>query len=106
MTELSFFAALRSYLALIPDTLKASNLSEIATILERIDDLCSKNHTLYHLLLPFHKLTFGWNSAYTHDFRWSDFLKDALESECTHISVDDRSVTFGNELCACVVDDD
>lgn len=35
--------------------------------------------------MPFHHLTFEWQSAYGEGFTWQKFLQDILDSDCTEV---------------------
>lgn len=62
----------------LPDILSNDNIEIFETILYSIDKLCADNPSAYKLTMPFHKITFGWQSAYVHGFSWKDFLKDNI----------------------------
>ena len=62
----------------LPDILSKDNVDEFETTLYSIDKLCADNPSAHKLIMPFHKLTFGWQSAYAHGFTWKDFLKEII----------------------------
>lgn len=70
----------------LPSKLNQSNISLFSKACEYVDDLCS-NPDLYRLLMPFHHLTFGWQSAYGEGFTWYKFLQDIIDDSCTEVSL-------------------
>ena len=55
-----------SQFKVLPDIISEDSINEFETTLHRIDNLCADNPNSYRLIMPFHKLTFGWQSAYAH----------------------------------------
>ena len=69
----------------LPDILSKDNVDEFETTLYSIDKLCADNPSAHKLIMPFHKLTFGWQSAYAHGFTWEDFLKENICSNYNNV---------------------
>lgn len=69
----------------LPEFLSEDNEDMFENALCLIDRLCADNPNTYRLLMPFHKLTFGWQSAYARGFTWEDFLKDIIENDFTNV---------------------
>ena len=69
----------------LPDILSKDNIEVFETILYSIDKLCADNPNAYRLTMPFHKLTFGWQSAYAHGFTWKDFLNDIIDNNYNNV---------------------
>ena len=74
-----------SQFKVLPDIISEDSINEFETTLHRIDKLCADNPNSYRLIMPFHKLTFCWQSAYAHGFTWKDFLKEIIYTK--HINV-------------------
>ena len=60
--------------------------------------------------MPFHKLSFGWQLAYTDDFTWEKFLNDAIENNLTSIKIERGPngpiIKFSDEIAIQMVSDD
>ena len=69
----------------LPYILSEDNIDEFETTLYSIDKLCADNPSAYRLIMPFHKLTFGWQLAYAHGFTWEDFLKENICSNYNNV---------------------
>ena len=69
----------------LPDYLSEDNADMFGNAFYLIDKLCADNPNAYRLTMPFHKLTFGWQSAYAHGFTWEDFLKDIIDTNYTNV---------------------
>lgn len=69
----------------LPEVLSEDNIDLFETILYSIDKLCADNPNAYRLTMPFHKLTFGWQSAYAHGFTWKDFLNDIIDNNYNNV---------------------
>ena len=69
----------------LPDYLSKDNVELFETTLYSIDKLCADNPNAYRLTMPFHKLTFGWQSAYARGFTWEDFLKEIIYTDYTNV---------------------
>lgn len=69
----------------LPDYLSEDNADMFGNALYLIDKLCAYNPNTYRLIMPFHKLTFGWQSAYAHGFTWEDFLKEIIYADYTNV---------------------
>lgn len=69
----------------LPDYLSKDNIELFETALYNIDKLCADNPCAYRLTMPFHKLTFGWQSAYANGFTWEDFLKDIIDTNYNNV---------------------
>ena len=86
----------------LPDILSNDNIEIFETILYSIDKLCADNPSAYKLTMPFHKLTFGWQSAYAHGFTWKDFLKEIIDTNYINVrKVLDKAnpcIVFYNKL--------
>lgn len=74
-----------SHFKSFPEFLSEDNEDMFENSLYLIDRLCADNPNTYRLLMPFHKLTFGWQSAYARGFTWEDFLKDIIDSGYTNV---------------------
>lgn len=79
----------------LPNTLTKENLSLFSKACEYVDDLCNDPKS-FRLLMPFHNLTFGWQSAYASGFTWDKFLNEIIEDHCT--TVDCVITNFGPRL--------
>lgn len=69
----------------LPDVLSEDNIEAFENILYSVDELCADNPRAYRLTMPFHKLTFGWQSAFAHGFTWKDFLNDIIDNNYINI---------------------
>lgn len=69
----------------LPDIINYNNIEDFVNTFINIDYLCLLNQNAFCMILPFHNLTYGWQSTYTKDFTWKDFLKDAVENKCTNV---------------------
>ena len=69
----------------LPDKLDKHNITKFSNICEYVADLCS-DPKLYRLLMPFHHLTFGWQSAYGTGFTWLKFLQDIIDNDCIDVT--------------------
>lgn len=91
-----------SQFKVLPDIISEDSINEFETTLHRIDKLCADNPNAYRLIIPFHKLTFGWQSAYAHGFTWKDFLKEIIYTNYINVrKVLDKSnpcLVFYNNL--------
>ena len=82
----------------LPDKLDKQSVTLFSDICEYVDSLCS-NPDLYRLLMPFHHLTFGWQSAYGEGFTWRKFLQEILDNDCTEVSYVSSHGDTGPSLC-------
>lgn len=69
----------------LPDVLSKDNIDLFKNVLCRVDKWCANNPNAYRLIMPFHKLTFGWQSAYASGFTWEDFLKDIIKANYINV---------------------
>ena len=70
--------------SVLPNKLTKENISGFVEACHKVSSLC-RDPKLYRLLIPFHHLTFGWQSAYGEGFTWELFLKSILEDGCTDV---------------------
>lgn len=82
----------------LPDKLDKHNIAKFSNICEYVAGLCS-NPKLYRLLIPFHHLTYGWQSAYGTGFTWLKFLQDIMDNDCTEVSFFCSNGDTGPSLC-------
>lgn len=86
----------------LPEYISEDNADMFENALYLIDKLCADNPNAYRLIMPFHKLTFGWQSAYAHGFTWKDFLKENIYSKYNNVrKILDESnpcIVFYNKL--------
>lgn len=68
----------------LPNKLTKENISDFAEACNKVSALCS-DPKLYRLLIPFHHLTFRWQSAYGEGFTWQKFLEDIIADGCTSV---------------------
>lgn len=99
----------------LPDYLSKDNVELFETTLYNIDKLCADNPNAYRLTMPFHKLTFGWQSVYAHGFTWEDFLKDIIDNNYINVrkvlNKSNTCIVFYNNSCearflVCLVTED
>lgn len=69
----------------LPNKLDKQNITRFSDICDYADELCD-DHSLYTLLMPFHHLTFEWQSAYGVGFTWRKFLQEILDNDCTEVT--------------------
>lgn len=69
----------------LPDYLSEDNMDMFCNAFYLIDKLCVDNPSTYRLIMPFHKLSFGWQSAYARGFTWEDFLKEIIDADYTNV---------------------
>lgn len=81
----------------LPEYISEDNADMFVNALYLIDKLCADNPNAYRLIMPFHKLTFGWQSAYAHGFTWKDFLKENIYSNYNNVR------KFLNKSNPCIV---
>lgn len=69
----------------LPDYLSEDNADMFWNVFYLIDKLCVDSPNTYRRIMPFHKLSFGWQSAYAHGFTWEVFLKEIIDANYTNV---------------------
>ena len=102
-------------IAKLPDTLNKENLS---LFIDVFDNIRRKSQEYYNkakeyggdvleygadrLLVPFHRLTFGWSNASTYDFTWQAFLEDMLDAGAVHVEIHNKQPNEYGDTGTCI----
>lgn len=102
-------------IAKLPDTLSKDNCSLFIDVFENIQRKSQESYNKAkeygddvleygadRQLVPFHRLTFGWSNAYTHDFTWKAFLEDMLETGAVHVEIHNKQDSEYGETDTCI----
>ena len=84
----------------LPDYLSEDNADMFGNafyLIDKLCELCADNPNTYRLIMPFHKLSFGLQSAYAHGFTWEVFLKEIIDASYTNV----RKIL--NKSLSCIV---
>lgn len=95
VTEDEFNSIVRAEFKSLPCELTEDNLNEFVKACNRVESLCA-DQSLYRLLIPFHYLTFGWQSAYGKGFTWNEFFNDIIANGCSVVNYSENN--FGAML--------
>lgn len=79
----------------LPNKLCKDNFQVFIEACRYVDELCSDS-SAFRLLMPFHRLTFGWQSAYGKGFTWELFFDEILNNKCVYVSY--KESQFGPAL--------
>lgn len=102
-------------IAKLSDTLSEDNCSIFIDVFENIQRKSQEcynkakeygdnvlEYSADRLLVPFHRLTFGWSNAYTHDFTWKAFLDDMLDAGAVHVEVHNKQDSEYGKTDTCI----
>lgn len=64
----------------LPKVLNNNTVDQFIKACEKVD---STDKGPYVILMPFHHLSWSWDSAWAEGFTWTKFLKDIIEAGCT-----------------------